>query len=313
MMVMTRREILAGGASAAALAAIGTGAASAQAGPGFKQFKLGSLTITALHDGSAERPLQDGFIRNVKLPDVQAFLAANNMATDKLTINFSNLVIDTGSERIMLDSLTGATLAPTAGKLTENLKAAGIDPASITSILISHFHPDHINGLAAKEGMARFDNAEIRVAEAEWAFWMDEARMSAAPEAMQGAFKNAMGVFGPLKQRVRPYKSDETLAGGVVAVAAPGHTPGHTVFAVSSGGQNLMFMADTTNDPRIFAANPDWQVMFDMDGNQAAETRKKLLDRAAADKMQVFFYHAPFPATGMITKKGTGYQFDLMA
>jgi glyoxylase-like metal-dependent hydrolase (beta-lactamase superfamily II) len=309
-MGMTRRQILATGLASAAMGL--SARVEAQAAPGFKQFKFGGMTITALHDGAAERPLQEGFITNAKLDEVKAFLAANEMATDKLTINFSNLVIDTGRERIMLDTLTGGTLAPTAGKLTENLKAAGIDPSSITTVLLSHFHPDHINGLASKDGMAKFDKAEIRVPDAEWKFWMDEARMSAAPEGLKGAFKNAMGVLGPLTSRIRPYMPDEVLVEGITAIDASGHTPGHTVFGISSGSQNMMFMADTTNDPRIFAANPEWQVMFDMDGNKAVETRKRLLDRAAADKMQVFFYHAPFPATGMIVKKGAGYQFELM-
>jgi glyoxylase-like metal-dependent hydrolase (beta-lactamase superfamily II) len=312
-MSFDRRQVLGFGAGLASLSAgltgMGSMAALAQTSPGFKQFKLGDLTLTALHDGLAERPLEDGFVKNAKLADVQTFLSQAGLAADKLTINFSNLVIDDGKTRTMIDSLTGATLAPSAGKLTENLKAAGIDPASINTVLLSHFHPDHINGLAPKEGMAVFANAEIRVPEAEWAFWMDDARMNAAPEAMKGGFQNVRRVLKPLEARIRPYKPEEEVVANIKAIDASGHTPGHTVFAIASGSQQLMFMADTTNNPVIFAANPEWQIIFDMDGDKAVETRKRLLDRAEAEKAMVFFYHAPFPAVGMIEKNGTGYRF----
>jgi glyoxylase-like metal-dependent hydrolase (beta-lactamase superfamily II) len=315
-MHLDRRAILGVGASLAAApfmgSALGLGPAIAQ-GTGFKTFKLGALTITALHDGTAERPVADGFIKNVKLEDFKTFLANANMSTEKLTNNFSNIIVDDGKTKVMFDTLTGGNLAPTTGKLTENLKAAGIDPASINTILISHFHPDHIGGLSPKDGLAKFENAEIRVPDAEWAFWMDEARMKAAPEGMKNTFKMAMGIFERVKARVRPFKPEEVVAPGITAIAAPGHTMGHSVFSIQSDNQGMMFLADTTNNPLIFAKNPDWQVMFDMDGAMATETRKKLLDRAAAEKLIAFFYHAPFPAAGMITKNGAGYGFELMA
>ncbi len=161
-MHLNRRNFLAMSAAAAGASTFGL-PALAQSAPGFKQFKLGALTLTALHDGGAERPLEEGFIRNAKLEDVKAFLTANGMAADKLQFNFSNLVIDDGKTKVMLDAGHGRQPRPDRRKLTENLKAAGIDPASISTILISHFHPDHISGLAAKEGLAKFDNAEIRV------------------------------------------------------------------------------------------------------------------------------------------------------
>jgi glyoxylase-like metal-dependent hydrolase (beta-lactamase superfamily II) len=174
--------------------------------------------------------------------------------------------------------------------------------------VFSHFHGDHINGFRLKNGTAMFPNAEVMVPAAEWAFWMDDAKMGAAPEAMKGAFGNVRRVFAPIAKDVKQFEAGKEILPGITAIAAPGHTPGHTTFAVASGGKSLMVMSDTTNHPALFVRNPDWSAVFDMDGPQAAATRRKLLDMVAADRMQVAFYHAPFPATGFIAKSGNGFE-----
>ena len=189
-----------------------------------------------------------------------------------------------------------------------NFTAAGLDPKAVSTVVFSHFHGDHINGFRLKDGTAVFPNAEVMVPAAEWAFWMDDAKMNAAPEAMKGAFGGVRRVFGPVAKDVKQFEPGKEVVSGVTAVAAPGHTPGHTVFAVASGGKSLMVMSDTTNHPALFVRNPDWSAVFDMDGPQAAATRRKLLDMVSADRMQVAFYHAPFPATGHIAKAGNGFE-----
>jgi glyoxylase-like metal-dependent hydrolase (beta-lactamase superfamily II) len=132
--------------------------------------------------------------------------------------------------------------------------------------------------------------------------------MGAAPEAMKGAFGNVRRVFAPIAKDVKQFEAGKEIVPGITSVAAYGHTPGHTTFAVASGGKSLMVMSDTTNHPALFVRNPDWSAVFDMDGPQAAATRRKLLDMVAADRMQVAFYHAPFPATGHIAKSGNGFE-----
>ena len=141
----------------------------------------------------------------------------------------------------------------------------------------------------------------------EWAFWMDDAKMAQAPEGQKAAFNNVRRVFGPVAKDVTRYEWGKEIVPGITAVDAHGHTPGHTAFALASGTGRLLVMSDTTNDPNIFARNPEWSAVFDMDGPQAVTTRKKLLDMAAAEKMQASFYHAPFPATGYIVRDGAGY------
>jgi glyoxylase-like metal-dependent hydrolase (beta-lactamase superfamily II) len=190
-----------------------------------------------------------------------------------------------------------------------NFKAAGFDPAQVDTILISHFHGDHINGMRLKDGTAVFPKAEVMVSAPEWGFWMDDAKMAAAPEGLKGNFNNVRRVFGPIAKDVKQYEAGKELVPGVTAVAATGHTPGHTAFMVASGNGKLLVLSDTTNHPALFVRRPEWQAVFDMDGNQAVETRKKLLDMAASEKARVAFYHAPFPANGHILKSGSGYEY----
>jgi len=190
-----------------------------------------------------------------------------------------------------------------------NFRVAGFDPAQVNTIIISHFHPDHINGLRLKDGTAVFPNAEVMTPAPEWAFWMDDGRMAQAPEGLKGNFQNVRRVFGPMAKDVKQYEAGKELAPGVTAVAAPGHTPGHTAYAVSSGAGKLLVVSDITNHPALFARNPEWQAVFDMDGNQARDTRRRMLDMVAAERTQVSFYHAPFPATGHIAKAGNGFEF----
>jgi glyoxylase-like metal-dependent hydrolase (beta-lactamase superfamily II) len=156
-----------------------------------------------------------------------------------------------------------------------------------------------------REGNAVFTNAEVMVPEAEWAFWMDEARAAAAPEGMKPAFANVRRVFDPIKAQVKPYKAGAEVVAGVNAIAAAGHTPGHTTFVV---GGKLLALSDTTNMPALFVTNPGWHAIFDMDASAAEAMRRRMLDMAIADKLQVAFYHAPFPATGHIVKDGAGYR-----
>jgi glyoxylase-like metal-dependent hydrolase (beta-lactamase superfamily II) len=314
-MSMTRRTVLAtapaaalGGPALAQQPASAQTPAPSQQAPGFYRYKVGDIEVTAIHDGFAPRPL-DGLVRNADLGDVKKAMVDAFLPTDVLPITFTTLALKTGGRLVLVDTGNGDSGAPTTGRWMANFKAAGFDPAQVNTIIISHFHPDHINGLRLKDGTAVFPNAEVMVAAPEWAFWMDDGKMAQAPDALKGNFQNVRRVFGPMAKDVKQYEAGKELAPGVTAVAAPGHTPGHTAYSVSSGNGKLLVASDITNHPALFARNPDWQAVFDMDGNQARETRRKMLDMAAAERTQVSFYHAPFPATGHIAKAGSGFEF----
>jgi glyoxylase-like metal-dependent hydrolase (beta-lactamase superfamily II) len=137
---------------------------------------------------------------------------------------------------------------------------------------------------------------------------MNDERMASAPEGMKPAFANVRRVFGPRAKDVKQFQWGNEPVTGITAIDAHGHTPGHTAFAVASGNGKLLVMSDTTNNPVLFARKPEWTAVFDMNGEQAIATRRRLLDMAAADKLQVSFYHAAFPATGHIARDGGGYQ-----
>jgi glyoxylase-like metal-dependent hydrolase (beta-lactamase superfamily II) len=307
-MTINRRSALTlGGLVAAAGLAGAPRAAQAQAqtvaNSSAYRFKVGDAVVTAIHDGVASRPLE-GFIRNASVDDLKAALAENFLPTDKFTIPFTTLAVQSGGKLTLLDTGLGEFGPPTAGLWMANFRAAGFDPAQVDTVVISHFHGDHIGGLRNKDGAAVFARAEVKVPAPEWDFWMDEARAAAAPDAMKPAFANARRVFAPMAKDVTRYQWDQEVAPGIVAVAAAGHTPGHTAFAITSGGGRLLVMSDTTNNPQVFVRNPDWAAIFDMDADAARATRHKLLDMAASERMQTSFYHAPFPATGFIARDG---------
>jgi glyoxylase-like metal-dependent hydrolase (beta-lactamase superfamily II) len=316
MTTINRRHAMATGVAALAAPAFLTAsnapvfaqaAAAAAQAPGFYKYKVGDITVTAINDGFFNRPLE-GFIRNAELPAVQSAMSAAFLPTNAVPIPFNTLVVETGGKVVLLDTGNGNVGAPTSGTWMTNFKAAGFDPAKVDSVVISHFHGDHINGLRLRDGSAVFPNAEIQVPTPEWAFWMSDERMSAAPEAMRGGFQNARRVFAPIAANVKRFEPGAVVAPGITSMAAFGHSPGHTVFVVSSGNAKLTYMADVTNHPALFVRNPDWSAIFDMDADAARATRRRLLDMAASEKTRVHFYHAPFPSNGFIAKDGNGFQ-----
>jgi glyoxylase-like metal-dependent hydrolase (beta-lactamase superfamily II) len=312
-MTVTRRSAIGVGLAAATLpsamflsaARAAQPLATAQA-PAFFRYRVGDMQVTAINDGVFTRATE-GLVPNAPPGGLQQALADRFLPTDKVTISFTTLVVNTGSKLVLLDTGNGDLGAATSGTWLANFRAAGFDPANVDAVVISHFHGDHINGLRMKDGTARFPRAEIMVPAAEWAFWMDDAKMSQAPAGLKGTFDNSRRVFGPMAKDVTRYEWDKEILPGITAVDAHGHTPGHTAFAIASGTGRLMVLSDTTNDPNIFARNPDWSAVFDQDGPEAVKARRHMLDMAATEKMQVSFYHAPFPATGFMAREGNGY------
>ncbi len=307
----SRRIFLASAALAgAALAQRPAVAAAPLAGkqaPGVYRYKIGSFELTALYDGTWFRKIDAAFVRNASPAQVDKALTDAFLQPGIVPTSFTPLVVNTGTKLILIDAGTAGQLAPTTGYLAGSLAAAGIEPNAIDTILISHFHPDHINGIKDKDGRKVFPNAEILVPEPEWAFWMDDARMRATPDSLRPMFLNARRVFADIARDVKRFTPGNMVASGITSIAAFGHTPGHTAFAIASGNQSMLVLGDTTNHPWLFARHPEWQGIFDMDGNQAVANRRRLLDRAVADKMLVAGYHFPFPATGHIVKAGSGY------
>jgi glyoxylase-like metal-dependent hydrolase (beta-lactamase superfamily II) len=308
----TRRGVLAGGAAATLAAAANPAAAAApESGkqwPGVYRYKIGGYELTALYDGIWYRPITDKFIRNAPFAEVEHALDQAFMPHDKLATPFTALVVNTGDRLVLIDTGTGGQIAPSAGALRDNLVAAGLDPNAVDRIVISHFHPDHINGIKDKDNNLIFPNAEIMVPAPEWAFWMDDANLNAAAGDLKETFLNQRRIFSDIAKNVTQFEPGKEIAPGIETLPAPGHTPGHTVFAIHSGDQSLLVLSDTAQHPAVFARHPDWQAAFDVDGVAAVATRKRIFDRAAADRMLVTGYHFPFPACGHLIKTASGYE-----
>lgn len=314
-MTLTRRAALATAAAAVALPALPVPTVQAAAPKvgkqvaGFYRFSVGDFEVTALHDGQVNREITQVLVPNVPLDEVIKVLDSQFIPTKPGNSQFNTMVVNTGSKLVLIDAGFANNGAATTGQMAANLAAAGIDPKQIDTILVSHFHPDHINGLRNKEGQLVYPNAEIVVPPRDVAHYLDEAKMNAVPEAARGAFMVSRRVFQPILKDVRQAEWGKEWAPGITAIQSDGHTPGHTSFVVASGGKTLMVVGDACNDPRIFARNPDWHLGFDLDRSLAVATRRKLLDMAATDRMQVSFYHAAFPATGFVAKAGKGYDW----
>lgn len=276
---------------------------------GFAKFKVGDMEVTQLYDGTWEKAHDPGFVKNATVDQVKAKLTAAGATDAYVPIPFTVTVVKMGDKTVMFDSGTGGQAAPTAGLIKKNdmLKAAGIDGGSISSILVTHFHGDHIFGLMEKDTNAQvFPNAEIIVPAVEYAYWTDAGLMAKLPEARHALIKRIQATL-PTWKNVKQVESGKDAVAGVRSIATPGHTPGHTAYQLGSGRQQLIVSADITNIPALFVTNPGWHPVFDTDAAQAEATRRAIFDQAVADGAIVTGYHWGMPGAGTIQKDGNGF------
>jgi glyoxylase-like metal-dependent hydrolase (beta-lactamase superfamily II) len=320
---LNRRDLLAGVAAAGAATALTPLAtpaaraavppAAAQA-PGFYRYKVGAYECTSINDGARSFPLPDTFVKNVPKEEVLAAAEAAYMPKGMVTVPFNPQLINTGSKLVLIDCGNGiASYEPTkgaVGRTLQNLAAAGVDPKSIDVVLISHLHPDHTNGIRAADGSMAFPNAEIMVPAKDWDFWMSDenAAKAQSSEMMKNYFANVKKIYTGIESKLTKYDWGKEVAPGITSIAAPGHTPGHTAFAVASGGSKVLIQSDVTNIPEFFLRNPDWHVAYDTDPDMAQETRHKFYDMAAAEKAMVVGFHFTFPSIGHVEKDGAKYR-----
>jgi len=323
MIDLDRRQLLGGAAAATAAAALSSfpastaGAAVPPSGtqaPGFYRYKVGSLECTSINDGARSFPMPDTFVKNVPKEEALAAAEAAYMPKGMVTVPFNPQLINTGSKLILIDCGNGiANFEPSkgaVGRTLQNLAAAGVDPKSIDVVLMSHLHPDHTNGIRALDGSMAFPNAEIMVPARDWEFWMseDNAAKAESNQMMKNYFANARKIYAGIESKVTRYDWGKEVVSGITSIAAPGHTPGHTAFAVASGDSKVLIQSDVTNIPEFFLRNPDWHVAYDVDPETAQATRHKFYDMAAAEKATVVGFHFTFPSIGHVEKDGPKYR-----
>ncbi|MBI3435034.1 MAG: MBL fold metallo-hydrolase [Proteobacteria bacterium] len=316
MLNLSRRDFVASAAFAAALGinarlAIAPAFAQKTSDPvkGFKTYKVGAIEVTAFYDGIWEKPQDPAFIKNASVAETMDALGKAGLPTEFVSIPLTVIALKIGERYVLVDSGSGGQWQPTAGKLHANMRSAGIDPGKVATILISHFHPDHIFGLLEKgTNKPVFPDAELVVSAAEYRWWTEAGRVEKLPEARKPLGRRIQAAF-PTWKNFRLVDGEKDVAPGVRLLPAPGHTPGHAAFLVSSGNAQLMVSNDTAYVPALLAPHPEWQGAYDQDGPLAVTTRRKLIDRVIAEKMMVCGAHFPFPGAGAFAKDGAGYAF----
>ena len=225
MSELSRRTLLAGVATAAAMPLAASRSAHAAAppsgkqAPGYYRYRIGDFELTAILDGVRRPKLEASPARNAKLEDVQALLEASRLPKDQLSIYFHPTVINTGAKLILIDTGNGpGSLQAGTGQAPANIAAAGIDPKTVDIVIISHFHGDHISGLRTADGALAYPNAEIKVPATEWAFWSNDANAAGAPQNQQATFQNVKRIFGPIAGEVTKYEWGKEVAPGITAL-----------------------------------------------------------------------------------------------
>jgi len=314
MFEISRRDLVLGSTGAALMFGMKApvsfiGAAHAQRAADSLKYQVGEIEVFSLHEGSVERAVTEAMVKNASLDDVKKALAAAGIGPDKIENPYTVTAIRTGGKVVLFDTGYGNNGPATVGKLADNMKAAGLDPAAVSTVVISHFHPDHISGLWVKETDAQvFPNAEIMMPEVEFKYWTDPALVEKMPEAFRPLVKRIQATF-PTWKNVKQYNDGADLVPGVKAIATPGHTIGHMSFLVASGGQQLFIQSDVSGIHQLFVRNPGYFSGFDADGPQAEATRRAFYDRVIAEKAMVAGYHFGFPNVGTLSKDGNGYAF----
>ncbi|HMG23014.1 MAG TPA: MBL fold metallo-hydrolase [Kofleriaceae bacterium] len=299
-----------------AVAALALSSATALAGApmgkgqaGFFRMKVGDFEVTALSDGTAELPM-DQLLSGTTPDKVKKALAAAFLKAPTET-SVNGFLVNTGSKLVLIDTGAATLFGPTLGKLVASLKAAGYQPEQIDEIYVTHMHADHVGGLAAGDKPV-FINATVRAGKAEGEFWLSQANMDKAPDTMKDFFKGAMASLKPYvsANKYKPIEgADVELVPGIHALATPGHTPGHTIYAVESKGEKMVFGGDLMHVAAVQFADPSVTIQFDSNPKAAAPERKKLYADAAAKGYFLAFSHVSFPGIGHVRKAGAGYEW----
>ncbi|MFK7874630.1 MAG: MBL fold metallo-hydrolase [Paracoccaceae bacterium] len=294
--LISRRAALAG-AAALPLAATMAGSTRAAApmmgasAPKFMRVKVGAFEVTNMLVGTRTVPgPQNIFGMNVDADTFGKVSDAANLSTEAAQFFFHPPIVNTGSELILFD--TGLSPDGTSAALN----AAGYSADQVDKVVLTHMHGDHIGGLM-KDGTPTFANASYITGRVEFDTWS-----KAGNENFDSKVK-------PLADKMSFVEDGASIAPGITAMGAFGHTPGHMTYLLDSNGTQMLLGADFANHYVWSLAHPKWEVKFDMDKSAAAATRTRILDMLSADKIAFSSYHMPFPAFGYVDTHGDGYHY----
>ncbi len=305
--MISRRHLITSTAALAATAALPASAFAKApmlgiAPANVHRYKIGGFEVTAIRDGQVtlDQPWTV-FGENQKPERVQKTAAFHGLPTDKHTISFTPVIVNTGNELVLFDTGWG-TGNPGRGTMTASLAAAGYSLDQIDVVCLTHYHPDHMGGLMDGDKPV-FPNARYVFGEAENNFWTNAAQDAGGTKDFYALTKAKVS---PLLAKSTFVKGEGAAATGITAVETFGHTPGHVSYRIESEGKQAMITGDICNHHILSMQKPNWHVLFDMDKEAAVATRNRVLDMLATDKIAMIGYHMPFPAVGFVSRSDTG-------
>ena len=310
---VSRRSLLALGAGLGAATLLG-GSALARApklgtqSPYWHRFIVGDAEVTVVSDGPLPLGDPSGTFIGIPKEEVKKMLVEHFLSPDNVVLEQNSPIVNTGDKLILFDTGMGTSKAfgPTTGRQQKSMAEAGIKPEDIDAVVLSHAHIDHIGGIVDANDKPLFPNAQYYIAQSDFDFWTDEGKLGGPlKDFVLHARKNLL----PVRDRLVFFKDGQEFLPGVQAMAAPGHTVGHHMFMVTSNGKSFAFLGDLTHHAVLLLEKPLMEFSYDTDPKQAAQTRVKMLDMLAANKIPVMSYHFAWPGYGHVAKSGDGFRY----
>lgn len=272
--------------------------------PGIYKRRIGDALVTAVNDGYLDIPFN--ILRGATPEEMQAAMReAFRPGAPRLTVNA--FIIETGGRTILVDAGGGSTTVYSMGLLLENLGILGRSPADFDTVLLTHIHPDHSNGLLGPSGEGLFSRADIIVNEADIAFWSDPALRDGRSAAAMPYLGSAAALLSAYRDQLRPGREGEVVP-GVTMLPLPGHTPGHSGYRVDSAGESLVIWGDTVHVPEIQVPYPDVTSEYDIDERMAANSRRRIFDLVATERVLVAGMHLHVPAFAHLVRDASAYR-----
>ncbi len=300
-MDVSRRTVLAG---------MGSLALSATAPRAFAldELSLGPKTIRSVFDGSLTIP-GNMYFDGLAASEVEAVLDGFQMKRDMVSPPCNLTLLQQGNDTILFDAGSGPGFMDSAGHMLDALDALVISGEDITHVVFTHAHPDHLWGVLDDFDDLVFANAKHMIGRAEWDYWRDPNTVDNIGQDRAAFAVGAVRRLDAIEDQITLFDDGDEILSGVLAFGTPGHTPGHMSFEVREGAGSVFVTGDAIGNHHVAFARPSWRSAMDQDGDIAAGTRVRLLDKLSTEKTPILGFHLPNGGLGRVEATGDGYQF----